>query len=100
MIVYACILFGVAVLLLVIGMLIFRGNTGLIHAYHQTHVTDKTGYAKAMGRAVMCVGIPPAAAGIAGLFSVGIASTLILLVGLLMAIVPLVRVQKKYNGGL
>lgn len=99
MVIYAAILFAGAAPLLLCGFLVYRGTTGLIHSYHQTRVKDKAGYAKAIAKALMGMSIPLVAAGIIGLFDAGILPTLVLLLGLTVAFIFLVRVQKRYNGG-
>ena len=99
LVVYAVILFIAAVTLLVIGALVYRGKTSLIHAYHQTHVQDKLAYGKAMGKALMGMSIPLLLAGITALFTTSVWPIFILLVGLAVALVPMFLVQKKYNGG-
>lgn len=47
MVVYFVIMFITALVLLVISIKIYNGNTDLIHSYHQTKVTDKLAYGKA-----------------------------------------------------
>ncbi|MGI6672051.1 MAG: hypothetical protein ACOX58_10845 [Christensenellales bacterium] len=42
-----------AVALTVVGILLYRGHTSLVHAHHRTHVRDHQGYGKAMGRATL-----------------------------------------------
>lgn len=45
MLVYSIIMFLVAALFTVLGISIYKGKTDLIHDYHQTKVTDKSGFA-------------------------------------------------------
>ena len=42
-----------AIALIVVGILLYRGHTSLVHAHHRTHVRDHQGYGKAMGRATL-----------------------------------------------
>lgn len=101
MVVYAIIMFVTAVIFGVIAMQIYQGKTDLIHDYHQTKVTDKTGYGKAFGKAMAVVAVAMALSGAVALFgdsAMGIAVAT-LLVGLLVGTIAIVRVQKKYNGG-
>ncbi len=100
MIVYSIVMFVIAAALIVIGVLVCRGRTELIHAYHQKRVTDKAGYGRAMGKALWVVSLPLIAAGVTAFFTDSIALTLILLVGLPLSFLPLARVQRKYNKGM
>ena len=101
MVLYSIILFAVAALFFLLGRSIYRGNTDLIHDYHQTKVTDKIGYGKAFGKAMAVIAVAMALSGAISLFgdsAMGIAFAA-LLVGLLVGTIAIVRVQKKYNGG-
>lgn len=97
--VYALIMYAAAAALAVVGILVYRGNTGLIHAYHQTRVKDKPGYARSVERSLIGLALPLIAAGTLGLFTTSALPALVLIVGLIIAVIPLVRAQKKYNGG-
>lgn len=97
---FSLIMFAVAALLLVMAALIYRGRTDLIHDYHQTKVKDKAAYGRAFGKALACVALPLIAAGIAGLFTDSVWVGLGLLACMVPAMIPLLLVQKKYNGGL
>ena len=77
---------------------IYQGDVNLIHDYHQSHVTDKAAYGKAFGKAMGVLAAALALSGIAGLIHMGVALAL-LAIGLVVGIVAIVRVQKKYNGG-
>ena len=95
------ILFVLAVIFVVMAVQIWKGNTNLIHDYHRSKITDQAGYAKAFGKAL---GIIPGAlilSGVVALFGehVGLVAVCVLLAGLLAGIIAIVRVQKKYNGG-
>lgn len=102
MIAYAIILCLVAVIFGVLAVLIYKGRTELIHDYHQTKVTDKVGYGKAFGKAMGVIAAAMALSGILALFPEGIVwlPMAVLMVGLAAGIVLIVRVQKKYNGGM
>ena len=92
---YAIILLGAAIALLMVGALIYRDNTNLIHSDHQARVTDHTKYAKAFGRAIMGLSAPLIASGVAALFGESMLFAILLFAGLAVVI----RVQRKYNGG-
>ena len=99
--IYAIILFATAVIFALVAVLIYKGKTDLIHDYHQTKVTDKTGYGKAFGKAMAVIAVAMALSGAISLFgdsAMGIAFAA-LLVGLLVGTIAIVRAQKKYNGG-
>ena len=101
MAVYAIIMFVTAVMFGVLAVLIYKGKTDLIHDYHQTKVTDKTGYGKAFGKAMTVIAVAMALSGAVSLW--GEAATryavAVLAMGLIAGIIAIVRVQKKYNGG-
>jgi len=100
MIAFSVIMFAIAALMIVLGWLVYRGRTDLIHSYHQTRVKDKTAYGKAMGKALMGMGVPLIVAGIVGLFTASAWVTVILIAGLILSFIPMFKAQKKYNGGM
>ena len=98
MIAYAIIVFLIAVLFGVFAVLIYKGKTELIHDYHQTKVTDKAAYGKAFGMAMAVIAAAMLLSAVISLFAMWCAMA-ILLAGLIVGIAAIVRVQKKYNGG-
>ena len=106
MIVYSIILFVTAVLFLAFGIAIYMGNTKLIHDYHQTNIkeSEQRDYGRAFSKGMFAICITLLISGIIALFGKdgwGIVSSFIALVaGLIVSVIILVRVQKKYNGGL
>lgn len=104
MLLYSLILFFAAVPMIIISISIYKGNTNLIHDYHQTKVTDKAAYGKAFGRAMFVVSASLLLSGIIGLFGdTEIMATIalaVLFVGLFIGIAWIIVVQKKYNNGL
>ena len=102
MIVYTIVMFAVAAIFAVLAVLIYKGKTGLIHDYHQTKVTDKDGYGKAFGKAMAVLAAAMALSGAVSLFGEGVMwiAVAVLLAGFLIGSVAIVRVQKKYNGGM
>ena len=100
MIVYGIIMLAVALLFAVLAVLIYRGNTRLIHDYHQTRVTDQTAYGKAYGKAMgLIAGGMALSGGISFLAEAWIAVA-VLVLGLAVGFVAIARVQKQYNGGI
>lgn len=100
MIIYAVVMFLTAFILILVGALVYRGRTDLVHSYHQTNVKDKKAYGKALGKALMGMSIPFILAGIIGLFTESILVTIVLLAGIAISFIPFVIVQNKHNGGI
>ena len=104
MIVYSIILFAVAVVFLALGIAVYRGNTKLIHDYHQTNVkeTERREYGRAFSMGMFAVFATLLVSGIIALFGkeVMAVSFIVLGAGLIVSGVVFVAVQKKYNGGL
>ncbi len=98
---YAIILFVTAVIFGVMAVLIYKGKTNLIHDYHQTKVTDKAGYGKAFGKAMVVIAGAMTLSAIIALLGEAVMwlAVAVLVVGLIAGMVAIVRVQKKYNGG-
>lgn len=105
MIAYSIIAFAIAVLAFAFGAAIYRGNTKLIHDYHQTNVKESQrpeyGRAFAKGLFVLCFTL--LISGMIALFgkgnSLAVVSLIILFAGLIVSVIVLSKVQKKYNGG-
>lgn len=98
MIVYAIILWIIAAVFAVMAVLIYKGNTNLIHDYHQTKVTDKAAYGKAFGKAFGTLPVAMTLSGVIGLYHIWIALA-VLAIGFAAGFAAILRVQKKYNGG-
>ena len=99
MILYAAILFAVAALFAVLAVRIYKGKTELIHDYHQTKVKDKAGYGRAFGKAMGLLAATMALSGAVSLFAEVIWALAVLFGGLAFGIAAIIRVQKKFNGG-
>ena len=106
MVAYSIIMFAVAVLFLVLGIAVYKGNTKLIHDYHQTNVkeSERMEYGRAFAKGMFVVCVTLLISGITALLGkegpIVTVSLIVLFAGLIASIVVLVRVQKKYNGGL
>ena len=104
MLAYSIIMFLTAVLFTGLGIAIYRGNTDLIHDYHQTKVTDKAAYGKAFGKAMFVVSMSLLLSGIIGLFGESEAferiAVAVLFIGLFIGIAWIIAVQMKYNKGI
>ncbi len=105
MILYAVIMFAAAVIFLWLGIAIYRGNTRLINDYHQKRIKEEDlrdyGRAFAKGMFIMCGGL--AASGFLSLpgedWSTTKVSLAALFAGLIAGIAVIIRVQKRFNGG-
>ena len=100
MLAYSIVMFLVAMILMGMGIAIYRGKTDLIHDYHQTKVADKAAYGKAFGKAMFVIATALLLSGIIGLFdTLIILADAVLIIGLVIGIVCIVAVQRKYNKG-
>ncbi|MDO4741664.1 MAG: hypothetical protein Q4A66_13430 [Eubacteriales bacterium] len=87
----------------VIGLKIRRGSIDLIHDYHQQRVTDKAGYARAFGNAMLIMAAAHLFSGVAALFGsdgAAPAAVAVLVVGLVIGLIRVVWVQRRYNKGI
>ena len=94
MIAYAVLMWAIAALFLLFGLLIYHGKTGLIHEYHRERVRseDMAAYGRAFSTGLFAL---------AGtLVLSGIVSLVVLFVGLAASFAILWRVQRRYNGGM
>ncbi len=93
-----------SILIIALGIMIYRGKTDLIHSYHQTKVKDKAAYGKAFGKALFALALAPLISGSIGLFGDSnvyvISAVLILFAGIVLGFCCILSVQRKYNGGL
>lgn len=105
MIAYSIIMFVIAGLFLILGIAIYKGNTKLIHDYHQTHVkeSERQEYGRAFAKGMFAICATLIVSGIIALFGeegvTATASLIVLFVGFIVSFVILAKVQKKYNGG-
>lgn len=105
MLAYSVIMFAVAILFLGLAAAIYRGNTNLIHDYHQTKIkeSDKKAYGKAFSKGMLAIAVSLILSGAIALLgdttSLMLISIGILLVGLIISFIVIVKVQKKFNGG-
>lgn len=103
LIVYASIMLLAAILFLVLGIAIYKGNTKLIHDYHQTHIkeSERLDYGRAFAKGMFVICAALFISGIMAFFGAGAlaASLMVLTAGTIVSIIMLVRVQKKFNGG-
>lgn len=94
----------VALFMLISGFLVSKGFISLLHSYHYRNVTDRNGYCKEIGKAIMLLSVPFLLSGFFTLFAsvkiVSILSTIILIGGEAAGFIWIFKIQIKYNGGL
>ena len=104
MFLYSIIMFSVAIPFIWISLSIYKGKTELIHDYHQSKVEDKIAYGKDFGKAMFAVSAGMLLSGMISLFgdseAIAKISLAVLFVGIIIGIVCIIIVQKKYNNGI
>ena len=104
MTVYTVMMFVLAILFMIVGIMVYAGKTELIHEYNRKNVEDEIGYAKAMGKALLGIAFSFLVGGIISLIGKSTVfsylSVAILVFGLLVSCVFIFRIQKKLHGGL
>lgn len=95
---------AIALILLVVGCFIRKGNLSILHSYHYKNVTDLKGYAKEMGNGIIFMSIPIFLDGFLTLFAhikiISIVSSVLLFAGIIICVIYLFKVQTKHNGSL
>ena len=105
MLIYTIITLAISIPFVWLGIRINRGDLNLIHDYHQKKVKEeeKATYGKAFSKGMFGMAASMIVSGVVTLFgeskSVMIASLVVLFLGFAISIAVLLRVQKKYNGG-
>ena len=101
MLIYSVIMLISAAIFTGISIPIYKGNTDLIHAYHQTKVTDKAAYGRAFGKALLVIAVVLLISGLIGLREdFAVPAVVVLVAGLCIGIGCLAAVQRKYNNGI
>lgn len=94
----------VGIVLLIVGILIRKGNVSILHSYHYKNVTDIDAYSKEMGSAVIFMSIPACITGFMTLFAhikiVSVISAVLLFTGMIICVIHIFKVQVKHNGGI
>ena len=102
--IYSVIMLIVAAVLIAVGAATYGGKTELIHSYHQKRVKDKAAYGRAMGRAIMLMGVFFVLSVVplfvsrsraADMWSIGLMSA-----GIVVSLALIIRAQIKYNKGI
>ena len=106
MIAYAVLMWAIAALFLLFGLLIYHGKTGLIHEYHRERVRseDMAAYGRAFSTGLFALAGTLVLSGIVSLLwtlpGAVTASLVVLFVGVAASFAILWRVQRRYNGGM
>ena len=98
--IFSIILFLTSLMFIILGISIYKGHVELIHSYHQENVTDKIGYGRAMGKALIIFSIPMLISGVTALFTESVLPVIILILGMVVGFIPIIKAQQKYNGGM
>ena len=95
---YSIILFIISIIFIVVCILIYKGNTKLIHLNNQNNVNDTKNYAKAFGKALLVYPLTMISSGLIAINENLIKfSVLFLIIGLLASTFLIYKVHKKYN---
>lgn len=106
MLMYSIIMLAISIPFVWLGIRSNHGEIFLIHDYHQKNVKEeaKAAYGKAFSSGMFGIAASLVMSGIVGLFGeskeIVIISLVILFLGIATSFAVLLRVQKKYNGGL
>lgn len=103
MILYAIILMLIGIIFLFLTCRIYQGHTQYIHDYHQLNINekDKVAYGKAFSKGLLVIALSSLVSGFMALFTKFIfLSVGIFVLGMIIAVVILVKVQKKFNKGI
>lgn len=100
MLIYAMILFAASVPCFYVATALRRGKADLIMEHHQTKVQNKAAYAKAFSLPLFLIAVSMVLAGLFGLLDMPNWSMGLLMSGILAAIVWIIVIQMKFNGGI
>ena len=105
MLIYTIITLAISIPFVWLGIRINRGDLNLIHDYHQKKVKEeeKAAHGRAFSKGMFGMAASMILSGLVAMSgefkSFVIASLVVLLLGFAISIAVLLRVQKKYNGG-
>lgn len=106
MLIYSVIMFLIAILFFYLAVSVKKGKTSLIKDYHQEKVKqeDKPAYGEAFSKGLFGIAITLFLSGILPFFldvKQGVLISLaVAIAGMVISFIIILRVQKKYNGGL
>ncbi len=91
----------IALLLLILGFLIYKGNIDIILKQFRKNVKDEKGYCRAIGKALMLMSLPVVLSGIGSCViadgMVVLASSFVMIAGVALCLMLVWIAQKKYN---
>jgi len=93
----------VSVILLVCGIFVYNGHTGLVHWYHTANIKKEMlpFYAKSMGKAIIVISIIMFIFGFMFLINIPVLySTIFFLIAFVIDFIYIYIIQIKYNGGM
>lgn len=94
----------VGIVLLIVGVLIRKGNVTILHSYHYKNVADIDAYSKEIGSSIMFMCFPIFLNGLITLFShikiVSIIGSVLFFIGIIICTIHIFKIQVKYNGGI
>lgn len=98
-------MFVVGLLSLILGIMICKGNTMLIHDYHQMKIreADKSAYGKDFSKGIFIIALSMFISGVIALFGYSatmVTALIVLFAGFIIGFIMIARVQKKYNNGI
>ncbi len=95
--IFGVILILVSLLLFVLGLLIRKGNFDILQTYHRNQDYSKEAYRKAVGFSFIFASVVLMAAGIGAFFMNATLQVLLLAPAILLSVLPLWVVLKKFN---
>lgn len=103
MLAYSVLMFIISVVLIILGILFYKGNIQLMRKYHQRKVKDTLAYGKALGKAYFTMSISPFISGIVGLLGdttiIIVIAVIIFFIGIIVGVCSFVNVQEKFTAG-
>ncbi len=98
---FSIMLWFCSVIMIILSISLLRGNYDSMHGKVFDNTTDKTRYAKALGKPILVLGIGIAVAGAAGMVIQGFYSIVISIIVLLLFVIIVgiwfVKIQKQFN---
>lgn len=103
MIAYFILMLIMAAIFAVLGILLYKGKTNLIHDYHQTRIAeeDKANYGKEFSVGIFVIAAGMLLSGIAAILNAFNKIAIVMLIaGIVIGVIIICKVQRKYNGGM
>lgn len=91
-------MFIFAAMLLIVALLIYKGNTGLIRTFNFVKVKDSREYARFLGKSLAMLALAPILGGVAGVLISNAAAGIVLVVLFIVEMVIIAKRSKNYYG--